>query len=208
MGSLRLLVLTFLALVSGLRTAKADNCPYTGPPIGLPPPPSKNVSEIEFYLWTPENKHNDTYEKLIFKDGNSVDSSSFNAARNTKVIAHGFTRCGYDEWILEAKDEFLKLGMYLIRVLRKLVCNIENCVGRGPQHNFHRMERVGRSWTTLFPGVRQLLSNRRICSRVPRLAHDVHRRRRHVFSSYWFQFGCPSRRKHRLQFANQVWKNA
>ena len=58
-------------------------------------------------LWTKNNT--DDYQELKINDPASVNSSYFDPALDTKVLVHGYTRCGLDPWIQELRDAFFSV---------------------------------------------------------------------------------------------------
>ena len=77
----------------------------------VPRQPSTDVNEVEFLLWTPENPSSE--QILVLDDAPSVESSSFNANRPTKILVHGYTDNGRSHWIKDMRDEFFKFGKYM-----------------------------------------------------------------------------------------------
>ncbi len=81
------------------------NTPYDGVYVGQRPTSDPNY--IRFFLWTEDNR--EKYEILSIDDANSITNSHFDPSKDTKVLIHGYTRCGNDGWVQEAKDAFLSL---------------------------------------------------------------------------------------------------
>ena len=71
---------------------------------GIPPPPSTDVNDIRFLLWTREVPYQET---VMEWDANQIRSTSYDPTKKTKIFVHGYTRYGKDPWIITGKDQYL-----------------------------------------------------------------------------------------------------
>ena len=73
---------------------------------------STNITLTRFYLWT---RANPTVEQeLIWGDLSSLSDSNFNSSLPTKVLVHGCTGNGKQQWVLNTRDNYLSQGNYNI----------------------------------------------------------------------------------------------
>ena len=69
---------------------------------------STNITLTRFLLWTPENP--EIPQEILFQDLTSLQNSSFKSDnRTTKLLVHGYTGNGQLPWIIEVKNNFLKM---------------------------------------------------------------------------------------------------
>ncbi|XP_005102225.1 pancreatic lipase-related protein 2-like [Aplysia californica] len=77
--------------------------PFTNSGFQLPSCP--NRIDASFKLFNPSSKSG----SIIKADKDCVSDSEFDPSLPTRVVTHGFTESGSTSWMLEMKDEFLKL---------------------------------------------------------------------------------------------------
>lgn len=86
------------------------------------PPTETNVSLVRFYLWTRENPDVEDFDELFVGDEESILSSHFDPQKKTKILAHGFTSDGKDDFVTYTTEAYLEKGeehilpnLYLIK---------------------------------------------------------------------------------------------
>ena len=112
---LEMLLKTFLALVAlmSMRVDAKSNGSYLPDdpnPVTLFPPTETNVSMVRFYLWTRENPGVDDFDELFVGDEESILNSHFDPQKKTKVLAHGFTSDGLDDFVVYTTEAYLEKG--------------------------------------------------------------------------------------------------
>ncbi|KAK3864048.1 hypothetical protein Pcinc_030234 [Petrolisthes cinctipes] len=73
----------------------------------LPPPPTGDLSEVRFLLWTRHNPDNDQHYRLLPGDLNNLQQSPFHPHLPTFFMYHGFSDFGKCGWILNSKTDLL-----------------------------------------------------------------------------------------------------
>ncbi|CAL4134943.1 unnamed protein product, partial [Meganyctiphanes norvegica] len=63
---------------------------------------------IKYYLWTRTNKEDKQPQQLVPLSDTSLQSTSFDGARPTYFLYHGWPQSGLDQWVLQAKTELLQ----------------------------------------------------------------------------------------------------
>ena len=79
-------------------------------PLSLFPPAETNVSLVRFYLWTRENPDVDDFDELFMGDEESILNSHFDPQKKTKILAHGFTSNGMDDFVTYTTEAYLEKG--------------------------------------------------------------------------------------------------
>ena len=69
---------------------------------------STNVTLTKFYLWTRQNPSEE--QELIWGDLPSILNSNFESSKPTKVLVHGCTGNGKQQWVLDTRDNYLSIG--------------------------------------------------------------------------------------------------
>ena len=69
---------------------------------------STNVTLTKFYLWTRQNPS--VEQELIWGDLPSILNSNFESSKPTKVLVHGCTGNGKQQWVLDTRDNYLSIG--------------------------------------------------------------------------------------------------
>ena len=69
---------------------------------------STNVTLTKFYLWTRQNPS--VEQELIWGDLPSILNSNFESSKQTKVLVHGCTGNGKQQWVLDTRDNYLSIG--------------------------------------------------------------------------------------------------
>ncbi|XP_013397778.1 pancreatic triacylglycerol lipase [Lingula anatina] len=88
------------------------NIPYR--PLNLLPATRKSIG-TKFSLFTHRSKiHADS---LVADDASTVSKSLFSAAKETKMIVHGFIETGKEKWLHDMKDKLLLAGDYNVIII-------------------------------------------------------------------------------------------
>ena len=88
---------------------------------------STNVTLTKFYLWTRQNPSEE--QELIWGDLPSILNSNFESSKPTKVLVHGCTGNGKQQWVLDTRDNYLSIGTitktaWCLKITEKVSFNI------------------------------------------------------------------------------------
>ena len=73
-------------------------------------PTDTNVSLVRFYLWTRESTDINNFDELYVGDEDSILTSRFDPQKKTKILAHGFTSNGMDNFVTGTTEAYLDKG--------------------------------------------------------------------------------------------------
>ena len=105
-------LLVFAVLISARANTGVDGSYPTDDlkHLALSPPAETNVSLVQFYLWTRENPDVDDFDELFMGDEESISNSHFDPRKKTKILAHGFTSNGMDDFVTYTTEAYLEKG--------------------------------------------------------------------------------------------------
>ena len=70
-------------------------------------PTETNVSLVRFYLWTRESNDMNDFDELYVGDEDSILTSCSYPQKKTKILAHGFTSNGMDNFVTGTTEAYL-----------------------------------------------------------------------------------------------------
>ena len=131
-------LLAFAALISGRTYTEANDSYPTDAllPTTSFPPTETNVSMVRFYLWTRENPYVDDFDELFVGDEESILNSHFDPQKKTKILAHGFTSDGMDDFVTYTTEAYLEKGEEHINIIPQFMFSHYKFYSRGLQCDF------------------------------------------------------------------------
>uniref|UniRef100_A0A8C5MCF2 Triacylglycerol lipase n=1 Tax=Leptobrachium leishanense TaxID=445787 RepID=A0A8C5MCF2_9ANUR len=107
------LPLDIVGLLHGQSLCMADGMCYpTNPPYGATPERPIAVlpmmAPVRFLLLSKSNKTK--YQEISLTDPSTISKSDFNPKADTRVIIHGYTESGQEQWMLEMCQAFMQAG--------------------------------------------------------------------------------------------------
>ena len=75
-------------------------------------PASTDPDDVEFWLWTPENREKNDMNEVVFMNETSLEDSGYDPSRKSRIFIHGWGGDYLGQWILDGKNNFLDLSEY------------------------------------------------------------------------------------------------